>query len=186
MSIIPRNCKLFNKQNAPPKLFNLRFIESQYPCDPHLQALIEMIKCKDPELHMKISAMSKYYAQYTQDFHVKGECLWKDGRLVIPNTLQTAINNRLHYYYHEKSNMYEAAKNIWYPYMFRSLATIARNCREYTLTGKNLKNLCSKGDVGKIDEPKEPNESVQLDFWGPINYLKESENYVLVAVDRFS
>ena len=46
--------------------------------------------------------------------------------------------------------------------------------------------MCSKNDIGKIPEPKEPNESVQLDFWGPINYLKESKKYVLVAVDRFS
>ena len=46
--------------------------------------------------------------------------------------------------------------------------------------------MCSKDDIGKIPEPKEPNESVQLDFWGPINYLKESKKYVLVAVDRFS
>ena len=45
--------------------------------------------------------------------------------------------------------------------------------------------MCLKGDVGKIHEPKEPNGSVQLDFWGPINYLKESKKYVLVAVDRF-
>ena len=46
--------------------------------------------------------------------------------------------------------------------------------------------MCSKDDIGKIPEPKEPNESVQLDFWGPINYLKESKKYVLVGVDRFS
>ena len=45
--------------------------------------------------------------------------------------------------------------------------------------------MFSKGDVGKIPQPKEPNELVQLNFWGPINYLKESKNYVLVAVDRF-
>ena len=38
----------------------------------------------------------------------------------------------------------------------------------------------------KIPEHKEPNESVQLDFWRPINYLKEYKKYVLVAVDRFS
>ena len=81
--------------------------------------------------------------------------------------------------------MYDAAKDIWYPYMFRNLATIAGNCQECTLAGKNLKNMCSKNDIGKIPEQKEPNESVQLDFWGPINYLKESKKYVLVAVDRF-
>ena len=130
--------------------------------------------------------MSKYYAQYTHDFHVRDGCLWMDERLVIPNALQAAVNNRLHYYHLGKSSMYDAAKDIWYPYMFRSLATIAGNCQECTLAGKNLKNMCSKDDIGKIPEPKEPNESVQLDFWGPINYLKESKKYVLVAVDRFS
>ena len=68
--------------------------------------------------------------------------------------------------------------------MFRNLATNAGNCQECTLAGKNLKNMCSKNDIGKIPEPREPNESVQLDFWGPINYLKESKKYVLV--ERFS
>ena len=49
-----------------------------------------------------------------------------------------------------------------------------------------LKNDFKKNKLGTIPEPKEPNESVQLDFWGPINYLNESRKYVLVAVDRFS
>ena len=44
----------------------------------------------------------------------------------------------------------------------------------------------SRGDLGSIAEPKESNESVQLDFWGPISYLNESKKYVIVAVDRFS
>ena len=64
MSIISRNCKVVNKQNALPELFNFRFIESQYPSDPQLQTITEMIKCNDPELHTKVTAMSKYYAQY--------------------------------------------------------------------------------------------------------------------------
>ena len=71
MSIIPRNCKTVSKQTALPELFNLRIIESQYNSDPQLQAIIELIKCKDPQLHSKIAAMSKYFAQYTQDFHVR-------------------------------------------------------------------------------------------------------------------
>ena len=145
MSIIPRNCRVVNKQNALPELFNLRFIESQYNSDPQLQAIIEMIKCKEPNLHTKIAAMSKYYAQNTQDFHVKDGCLWMDERLVNPNTLQAAANNRLHYHQHGKSNMYEVARDIWYPYMFRSLATISGNYQECTLAGKNLKNIRSMG-----------------------------------------
>ena len=182
MSVIPRNCKIVSKQTALPELFNLRFIESQYNSDPQLQAIIEMITWKDLQLHSKVAAMSKYYAQYTQDFHERDGCLWMDERLVIPNNLQAAVNNKLHYYHHGKSSLYDTAKDIWYPYKFRSLAAIAGNCP----AGKNLKNMCSKGDIWKIPEPKEPNESVQLDFWGPINYLKESKKYVLVAVDRFS
>ena len=43
-----------------------------------------------------------------------------------------------------------------------------------------------KNQLGTVPEPKEPNESVQLDFWGPIKYLNESRKYALVAVDRFS
>ena len=46
--------------------------------------------------------------------------------------------------------------------------------------------MCAKGDIGKIYEPREPNESLQLDFWGPVKYLNESGKYVLVAVERFS
>ena len=63
MSVIPRNCKMVSKQTALPELFNLRFIESHYNSDPQLQAIIEMIQCKDQHLHTKIAAMSKYYAQ---------------------------------------------------------------------------------------------------------------------------
>ena len=114
MSIIPRNCKIVSKQTALPELFNLRFIESQYNSDPQLQAIIELIKWKDPQLHsLTTNAMSKYFAQYTQDFHVRDGCLWMDERLVIPNTLQAAVADRLLYYHQGKSSMHDAAKDIW-------------------------------------------------------------------------
>ena len=82
--------------------------------------------------------------------------------------------------------MFDAAKDVWYPYIYRSIASIAEGCPECTAAGKNLKTLINKNQLGSVPEPKEPNESVQLDFWGPINYLNESPKYVLVAVDRFS
>ena len=112
MSVIPRNCKVVSKQTALQELFNFRFKETQYSSDPQLRAIFEMIKCKDPQLLTKIAAMSKYYAQYTQDFHVRDGCLWMDERLVIPNILQAVVNNRLHNYHHGKSSMYDAAKDI--------------------------------------------------------------------------
>ena len=109
-----------------------------------------------------------------------------DDNLAIPKTSQTAVNIRLHYYHRGKTNMYEAAKDIWYTYIYRSLASIAGNCRECTLVERFWKNICPKGDEGKLSEPKEPVESVQLDFWWIINYIIESKKYVLMAVDHFS
>ena len=90
--------------------------------------------------------------------------LWMDVKLVIPNSLHTARNNRLHYYHHGKSDMFAAARNICYAYIQRNFANRAANCQECILAGKNLKPMCSKGNLGKIPEPKEPNEAIQLDF----------------------
>ena len=109
-----------------------------------------------------------------------------DDKLVIPTSLHEAINNRLQYYHHGKNNMFAAAKNIWYPCIHRNIASTAKICQECILAGKNLKPMCSKGNLGKIPEPKELNEAVQLDFLEPINYPQELKNYVIVAIDRFS
>ena len=186
MSIIPRNCKIVNKVTSLPDLFNLKFIESNYVSDPQLSAIRDLIVTQDPEIYEKISEMNRYYAQFVNDFSVKENVIWMDEKLVIPINLQSAINNRIHAYHHGKSNMFDAAKDVWYPYIYRSIASIAEGSSECTAAGKNLKSIVKKNQLGTVPEQKEPNESVQLDFWGPINYLIESRKYVLVVVDRFS
>ena len=186
MSIIPRNCKIVNKFTALPDLFNLKFIESNYVSDHQLSAIRNLIVSKDPNTHEMVTAINRYYSQFVIDFYVKENVVWMDEKLVIPMNLQTAINNRIHAYHHGKTNMFVAAKDVWYPYIHRSIASIAEDCPECTAAGKNLKTILNKNQLGNIPESKEPKESVQLDFWGPINYLNESRKYVLVAVDRFS
>ena len=81
--------------------------------------------------------------------------------------------------------MFAVAKDIWCPYIHQNIANMSENCQECILAGKNLKPMCPKGNLGKIPEPKGPIEAVQLKFWGPINYLQESQKYIMVAVDRF-
>ena len=137
-------------------------------------------------MHKKISEMNGYYAQFVNEFSVKENVVWMDEKLVIPINLQSAIKNRIHAYHHGKTNMFDAAKDVWYPYLYCSVAYIAEGCPECTAAGKNLKTILKKNQLGTVPEPKEPNESVQLHFWGHINYLNESRKYVLVAVDRFS
>ena len=85
-----------------------------------------------------------------------------------------------------KIKLFDAAKDVWYPLNYRSTASIAESCPECTSAGKNLKPLLNKNQLGNISEPKEPNESVQLDFWGLINYSNKSQKHELVAADRFS
>ena len=113
--------------------------------------------------------MNRYYSQFVNDFLVKENVVSMDEKLVIPMNLQTAINNRIHAYHHGKTHLFDTAKDVWYPYIYRSIASMAEECPECTAADKNLKT----------------NESVQLDFWGPINYSNESRKYVLVAVDPF-
>ena len=112
--------------------------------------------------------------------------LWMDERLVIPIPLRKAVVNRIHCFHHGRSNMFNVASDVCFPYIHRSLVASADGCKECTDSGKSLKPLCAKGDIGKVYEPREPNECLPLDFWGPIKYPNESSKYVLVSVDRFS
>ena len=113
--------------------------------------------------------MNRYYSQFVNDFSAKENVVWMDEKLVISMNLQTAINNRIHANHHGKPNMFDQAKNVWYLYIYRSIASIAEDCPECTAANKNLKTILRKNQLGNIPESKEPNESVQLDFWGPIN-----------------
>ena len=186
MSIIPRNCKIVFEMTSLLDLFNLKFIEPNYVSDPQLSANRDLIVSQDPNIHDKINAMNRYYSQFVNNFSGKENVVWMDEKLVLPMNLQTAINNRIHAYHHGKTNTFDVAKDVWYPYIYRSIASIAEDCPECTATGKNLKLILRKNQLGIIPEPMKPNESVQLDFWGPIIYLNESRKYVLVAFDRFS
>ena len=178
MSIIPRNCKIVNKITALPDLFNLKFIESNYVSDPQLSAIKDLIVTKDPNIHAKVTAMNRYYSQLFNAFYVKENVVWMDEKNLIPVNLQTAINNQTHAYHNGKTNIIDAAKAVWCPYIYRPIASIAEDCPECTAAGKNFKTILSKNQLRNIPEPKEPNESVQLDFWGPINYLNESRKNV--------
>ena len=95
MSIIPRNCKIVNKTTALPDLFNLKFIESNYVSYPQLSAIRDLIVTQDPEIHEEVTQMSRYHAQFVNDFSVKENVVWMDDKLAIPINLQSAFNNRI-------------------------------------------------------------------------------------------
>ena len=108
---------------------------------------------------------------------MRENCLWMDGRLAL---------NRLHHNHHGQDKMLVAAKDVWISLRHRNLAATAKYCKSCLEAGKNLKPHIPKNDMGNTYVPKEPNDLVQMDFWGPVNYVRGRKKYVLVAQDTFS
>ena len=70
--------------------------------------------------------------------------------------------------------------------MHRNISTTAKYCKSCLEAGENLKPDIPKSDMGETYVPKESNDLVQIDFWGPVNYVWGRKKYSLVAVDTFS
>ena len=185
---MPSDSKIVKKIEHP-EVLNLKLIEANIEKDPitnFLKTIRDKIRDRNPRAKEIITRLGQYYAQNYNDFAVRENCLWMDGRLAIPKDLSSAILNRLHYNHHGRDKMFAAAKNVWIPLMHRNIAATAKYCKSCLEAGKNLKPDIPKSDMGETYVPKEPNDLVQLDFWGPVNYVRGWKKYVLVAVDIFS
>ena len=111
MSIIPRDCKVIKKSQALPELFNLEFVASDIPADAILLRVKEALE-KKINLKDELLKIGKYWAQNANDLSLRDDCVWLDGRLVIPLPLQVPIESRIYYYHHGKRNMFEAARDV--------------------------------------------------------------------------
>ena len=164
-----RTRQIVRKSDALPELFNLKLVEANYKGNHQLRAIKELIEAKDLEIERNIRTMGAYLGHYTHDFHVSENFLWMGERFVIPIPLRKAVVNRIHCFHHGRTNMFDAARDVWFPYIHRSLVAAADDYKECTKAGESRKPMCAKVDIGKIYEPREPKECIQLDFWGPIN-----------------
>ena len=117
MSVIPRDCKTVKKSDALPESFNLKLVEANYKGYPQMRAIKELAESKDLELERKVRAMGAYLGQHTHNFHVRENCMWMDERLVFPIPLRKAVVKRIHCFHHGRSNMFDAARDVWFPYI---------------------------------------------------------------------
>ena len=102
-----------------------------------MRAVKELVQNKNPEIERKVRAMGANLGQHTHEFHVRENCLWMDERLVIPVPLRKAVVNRIHCFNHGRSNMFDAARDVWFPYIHRSLVAAADGCKECTKADSN-------------------------------------------------
>ena len=181
-SIVPSDSKVVRKFDHPESL-SLKLVEANLEKDPIMKTTRDAIRDKNPRAKEIFTRLGQYYAQHYNDFAVRENGLWMDGRLAIPKDMSSAVLNRLHFNHHGRDKMITAAKDVWIPLMHRNLAATAKYCKSCLEAGKNLKPDIPKSEMGEMYVPKEPNDLVQLDFWGPVNYVRGRKKYVLVAVD---
>ena len=127
-SIMPSDSKIVKKIEHP-EVLNLKLIEANIEKDPIMKTIRDNIRDKKPRAKEIITRLGQYYAQHYNDFAVRENCLWMDGRLAIPKDLSLAILNRLHYNHHELDKILAAAKDVWIPLMHRNFAATAKYCK---------------------------------------------------------
>ena len=184
-SIVLSDSKVVRKLDHP-EILSLKLVEANLEKDPIMKTIRDAIRDRNPRAKEIITRLGQYYAQHYNDFAVRENCLWMDGRLAIPKDMSSAVLNRLHFNHHGRDKMFAAAKDVWIHLLHRKIAATAKYCKSCLEAGKNLKPDIPKSDIGETYVPKEPNDLVQLDFWGPVNYVRGRKKYVLVAVDTFS
>ena len=184
-SIVPTDSKVV-KNFDNPEILSLKIVEANLEKDPILKTIRDAVRDKNPKVKAIVTRLGQYYAQHYNDFAVRENCLLMDGRLAIPKDMSSAVLNHSHFNHHGRDKMFAAAKDVWTPLMRRNIAATVKYCKSCVEAGKNLKPDIPKNDMGDTYVPKQPNGLFQLDFWGPVNYVRVGIKYVLVAVDTFS
>ena len=100
------------------------------------------------------------------------------------NNLLAAIINKVHSSHYEKCSIFDAARGVRFPYIYRSLTSTAEGYHERTAAGMYSEPLCARNEMGILYEPKESNQCIQLNLSGPIKLFNESVNYIFIAEDR--
>ena len=108
---MPSDSKIVKKIEHP-EVLNLKLIEANIEKDPFMKTIRDNIRDKNPRAKEIITRLGQYYGQHYNDFAVRENCLWMDGRLAIPKHLSSAILNRLHYNHHGRDKMFAAAKDV--------------------------------------------------------------------------
>ena len=167
-SIVPMYSKIVKKLQFP-EILNLKLVEANLEKDPILKTIRDAIRDRKRTAKKKSSSGS---GSTTRSTTVRENCFWMDGRLAMPKNLATSFLNRLHHNHHGPDRMFAAAKDVSVPLMHLNFSATAKFCKHCQEARKSLKPDIPKHDMGRTYKPKEPNDFIELDFWGPVNYIK--------------
>ena len=91
-SIVPNDSKTVKKIEYP-EILRLKLVEATLEKDFILKIIRDAIRDKNQRGKETIAKLGQYYAQHYNDFAVRENCLWMDGRLAIPKDMSSAVLN---------------------------------------------------------------------------------------------
>ena len=165
------------------KIFNKSLIASLTSKDAVLKGVRDCILTNNES---RLKAINPYIHSYWRDLHVRSGCVCIDERVAIPNVLREALIDDIHSSHPGTWGMICMATHSWWPYMHRELIVKSTECKPCTAIGKNLKSIIPAKKFTPHIPCVEPNQEIQIDFWGPIFDERGNEVYFLAAIDRFS
>ena len=92
-SIVLSDSKIVRKIDHP-EVLSFKLVEANIEKDPIMKTIRDAIRDKNPRAKEIITRLGQNYAQHYNDFAVRENCLWMDGRLAIPKDMSSAVLNR--------------------------------------------------------------------------------------------
>ena len=75
---------------------------------------------------------------------------------------------------------------LWWPHNIRMIYFHRKNCSDCMKAGKNLRPVTPKKHYNHLPEIKFVEEQIDLDFAGPLDFVRGHCNYILLFLGRFS
>ena len=158
-------------------LLNNSFLPANYEADSLLQKVIGLVKNKEGA---RVSRLPSPWRERFNTFSVdQNNFLYRDERLVIPQSLRKSLLSAIHYGHPGRDAMLRNVSDIWWPRIHRDVVNTARCCAKCREAGKNLKTIL-KQKGGKKPNLVEPNEEIAIDFAGPFQNATHGKKYLLV------
>ena len=171
-------------QSPSIKLLNEKLLPANYCADKLIQRVIKLVKKYNKT---GVTRLPSPWREKFQTFSIDERgFLYTDNRLVIPQAMRAMIMCSLHYGHPGRDAMLSMIEDIWWPRIHREVIDQARLCEQCLQSGKNLKNMLTQKQVGKLPDVTESNEEVALDFAGPFQNARKGKKYLLVSIDHFS
>ena len=152
-----------NFENNLNQLFTKSFLAVLTNEDAVLKEIRDCV-IQDDEARCK--KVSPYVHSFWKDLHVKSGCLCVDQRVAIPNSIKEAVLESKHMTHPGRWGIISFSQYAWWPYMYRETLAKTSDCVLFTDIGKNLKPFFPKSKWYSHKACQEPNDEIQIDFWG--------------------